>query len=282
MTSEPVRLRRHRDGLAVRALKGPWRALPLEATLDALLAAGRAALWRAAGEAALSGPEIAEPAALAPLEGQEVWAAGVTYERSLGARVAESQGAEAFYARVYDADRPELFFKSAGWRVAAPGAPIGVRADSTWNVPEPELAVLLDAAGQIAGFTIGNDVSSRDIEATNPLYLPQAKLFDGCCALGPDIVLGDELAVTDIRLTIQRNGEPLVDERISTAALRRQPADLAAWLFRAMRFPVGAVLLTGTGVVPDDAFALQSDDVVTIAIDGIGVLSNPVMQVGTP
>ncbi|HEU4975355.1 MAG TPA: fumarylacetoacetate hydrolase family protein [Baekduia sp.] len=282
MPEKPLRVRRHDRGLAVCDPDGAWHPFPEGATLDGLLAAGRDALWRAAREAAEAGAEVSAPEACAPVESQEVWAAGVTYERSLDARVAESDGADRFYARIYDAERPELFFKSAGWRVSGPGTPIGIRADAAWNVPEPELAVVLDVAGDIAGYTIGNDVSSRDIEAANPLYLPQAKLFEGCCALGPDIVLSEDLGAAEIRLEIQRAGTVIVDERVSVATLRRRPADLAAWLYRAVRFPVGAVLLTGTGIVPDDAFTLSPDDVVSISIDDIGVLSNPVMQVGTP
>lgn len=278
--TEDLRLRRHAGGLAARRGTGSWRALPGDASLDALLAAGREVLWANAAHAAEHGPELEEPAPLAPVESQEVWAAGVTYERSRDARVAESEGADAFYERIYDADRPELFFKSAGWRVVAPGAPIGVRADATWSVPEPELAVVLDAAGEVAGFTVGNDVSSRDIEAANPLYLPQAKVFEGSCALGPDLLLTGALEPVEIGLRIERGGEPIVDDRVSTAALRRPPSELATWLFRALRFPVGAVLLTGTGLVPDDAFGLQAGDRVAITIEGLGTLSNPVELVG--
>lgn len=275
-----IRLRRHAGGLAARGPDGSWRALPAELTLDGLLAAGRDRLWSSAAEAVQAGLRIDEPAPLAPIDGQEVWAAGVTYERSRDARVAESAGADIFYAQLYEAERPELFLKSAGWRVVAPEAPIGVRADATWSVPEPELAVVLDAAGQIAGFTVGNDVSSRDIEAANPLYLPQAKIYEHSCSLGPDILLAGELGPTEIHLQIRRGGESVVDERVSTAALRRAPAELAAWLFRALHFPVGAVLLTGTGVVPDDAFTLESGDIVAIDIAGVGTLTNPVMTVG--
>ncbi len=218
---------------------------------------------------------------LAPLDGQEVWAAGVTYERSRVARREESAGGGDFYDKVYAAERPELFLKATGGhRVAAPGTPIRVRRDSAWNVPEPEMTLILSSAGKIVGVTVGNDVSSRDIEGENPLYLPQAKVYDGACALGPMIrILDDELDLRNlpIRLTITRaGGETAFEAETSTARMKRAPDELASYLFRELSFPDGAFLMTGTGIVPPDDFSLQSGDVVTITIDGVGTLTNPV------
>ena len=217
---------------------------------------------------------------LAPVCSQEVWAAGVTYFRSRAARIEESQdaGGGSFYDRVYSADRPELFFKAPGWRVRASGESVRIRADSRWNVPEPELALYVNARAEIIGYTIGNDVSSRDIEGENPLYLPQAKTYDGSCALGPAVLLTDEPlgADTVIALTIER-GDGVVHEGATTLAqMRRSPQELVGWLFRETSFPQGVVLLTGTGVIPPDAFTLQSGDRVSITIPPIGTLVNVV------
>jgi 2-dehydro-3-deoxy-D-arabinonate dehydratase len=216
----------------------------------------------------------------APVDFQEVWAAGVTYERSKVARMEESAGGGDFYDRVYAAERPELFCKATGGhRVAGPGAPIRVRRDSAWNVPEPEMTLVLSSAGKIVGVTVGNDVSSRDIEGENPLYLPQAKVYDGACALGPMIrILDDELDLRNlpIRLTIMRGGDTAFEAETTTARMKRTPEELAAYLFRELSFPEGAFLMTGTGIVPPDDFSLQSGDVVTIAIGGVGTLTNPV------
>lgn len=210
----------------------------------------------------------------------EVWAAGVTYQTSRAARMAESADSDV-YARVYDADRPELFFKSVGWRVSGPGAAIGIRADSSWDVPEPELAVVMDSAGGIAGYTVCNDVSSRSIEGANPLYLPQAKLFHRSCAVGPWIVPAWEVTdpyALEIRIEINRAGRSLWSGATSTAKLHRRLEELVSWLHRSDDFPHGAVLSTGTCVVPDDTITLQADDTVTIEIDGIGDLTNEVRQ----
>lgn len=222
---------------------------------------------------------------LAPLDSDtEVWAAGVTYQASRQARMGESADSDV-YARVYDADRPELFFKSIGWRVRGPGSTIGIRQDSSWNVPEPELAVVVDASGEIAGYTICNDVSSRSIEGENPLYLPQAKLFRGSCAVGPWIVpeweIPDAYALA-IRIRIDRgirpdrNAEPLWQGATSTARLHRRLDELVSWLYRCDVFPCGAILSTGTCVVPDDSLTLEPGDLVSIVIDGIGTLRNTV------
>lgn len=218
---------------------------------------------------------LEEVAFLAPLDEQEVWACGVTYLRSKVARMEESEGGGDFYDLVYDAERPELFFKANPRRVVGPSEAIRIRADSTWDVPEPELCLVLSSRGAIVGHTIGNDVSSRSIEGENPLYLPQAKVFDGACALGPRIALIDgEAPARSIHLSIARDGKTVFSGTTSTAQMRRTPQELAAYLFRELTFPQGAFLLTGTGVVPGDDFTLHSRDVVKIEIEGIGTLEN--------
>ena len=212
----------------------------------------------------------------APVDHQEVWAAGVTYLRSRDARVEEAVEATP-YDRVYEAERPELFCKSAGWRVRGPGDPIAVRGDSTWDVPEPELTLVLDHEARIVGYTIGNDVSSRSIEGENTLYLPQAKTYDGSCAIGPAIVPATEIAPPfTIRMAIERGGAAVYDDSTSTAEMRRSFDDLASYLGRALTVPFGAFLMTGTGIVPDPPFTLEAGDVVTIAVDGVGSLTNTV------
>lgn len=217
---------------------------------------------------------------LAPLDAQEVWAAGVTYERSKVARMEESEAGGDFYDLVYAAERPELFLKATPGRVVGPGEPIRVRRDSTWDVPEPELTLVIAASGAIVGYTVGNDVSSRSIEGENPLYLPQAKVFDGGCALGPVIALADG-AVSDpralpIRMTIRREGETVYGGETSTARMRRTPEELAGFLFRELSFPNGVFLMTGTGIVPPDDFTLRAGDVVEITVEGVGTLTNVV------
>jgi len=214
---------------------------------------------------------------LAPIDTQEVWASGVTYLRSKVARMEESEEGGDFYDRVYAAERPELFFKATYSRVAGPGKPIRIRRDSAWNVPEPELALVLSSSGEIVGYTIGNDVSSRSIEGENPLYLPQAKVYDGCCALGPMIALNDgRQSVRGIQMTISRGGTTVFAGETSTAKMRRSAEELAAYLFRESTFAAGVFLLTGTGIVPPDDFTLHPGDVVSITIEGIGILQNPV------
>ncbi|MFI5460848.1 MAG: fumarylacetoacetate hydrolase family protein [Isosphaerales bacterium] len=218
---------------------------------------------------------------LAPLDEQEVWGAGVTYERSKVAREQESDQAATFYDRVYRAERPELFFKATPSRVVGTGQAIRVRRDSRWCVPEPELALVLSPSLRLVGFTIGNDVSARDIEGENPLYLPQAKVYDSCCALGPGITLTAAMpdrAAIGIRMEIERDGSNIFEAETSTARMARRFEELIDWLGRDNRFPGGVVLLTGTGIVPPDDFSLKAGDVVRIAIDGIGTLVNPVVQ----
>jgi 2-dehydro-3-deoxy-D-arabinonate dehydratase len=216
---------------------------------------------------------------LTPVGSQEVWAAGVTYYRSRKARIEESKdaGGGDFYDRVYKAERPELFFKAAGWRVVGPRSAVRIRSDAMWSVPEPELTLAINAAGNIIGYTIGNDMSSRDIEGENPLYLPQAKVYNGSCALGPCILLSSQpTKETVIRLEIIRRSEAVFSGTTSLSELKRDPQQLVQFLFRDQSFPRGAFLMTGTGIVPADDFTLQHGDVIRIAIDGIGVLENHV------
>jgi 2-dehydro-3-deoxy-D-arabinonate dehydratase len=217
---------------------------------------------------------------LAPIGSQEVWAAGVTYYRSRTARMEESQAAGGgdFYERVYDAERPELFFKSTPHRVAGPGEFVRIRRDSSWNVPEPELALVVASTGKIVGFTIGNDMSSRDIEGENPLYLPQAKVYDRSCGLGPGILVTDETLPRDtaIELEIARDGNSVFSGATTLAAIKRDFKELVEYLFRDNSFPAGCILLTGTGIVPPDSFTLQSGDAIHITIEPIGTLINVV------
>lgn len=259
---------------------GPSALAPETASLDAVLAGGGASLDDLISSAGQPVPEGAE--LLAPVESQEIWAAGVTYLRSRDARVEEAVEPSP-YDRVYEAPRPELFMKSAGWRAVGPQAPIGVRADSDWNVPEPELALVLDASMHVAGYTIGNDVSSRTIEGENTLYLPQAKTYDGSCALGPAIVPASEVRPPfEIRMTIVRAGDVVYDDVTDTDRMARTFEDLTDHLGRALSFPNGAVLMTGTGIVPDPPFSLRPRDDVRIRISGLGTLVNPVVDVGAP
>jgi len=217
---------------------------------------------------------------LAPIASQEVWAAGVTYYRSRTARMEESQsaGGGSFYDRVYSADRPELFFKATPHRVSGPGQAVAIRADSSWNVPEPELALLVTPTGKITGYTIGNDMSSRSIEGENPLYLPQAKVYDACCGLGPCVYVTSKPlpAPTRIELSITRGGKPAFTGQTSLAEMKRTPEALVSYLFRHNSFPHGCILLTGTGIVPPDSFTLEPGDEIRIAIEGIGTLTNTV------
>ena len=258
---------------------GPTALLPTGVTIAGLLAEGSAALAAAVEDS--SGEAVpADARILAPLDDQEVWAAGVTYERSRDARMEESAEASV-YDRVYDAERPELFFKAPAWRVRGPGDRIGIRADSTWDVPEPELALVVTADLEIAAFTIGNDVSSRTIEGENPLYLPQAKVYDGSCALGPALVPATAVASPfELRLVVERDGAIVVDDVTTTARIRRPLIELVEFLGRALELPSGAILLTGTGIVPDPAFTLRDGDVVRIDAGPLGRLENTVTVVG--
>ena len=228
--------------------------------------------------------ELVEQTAMAelqvPVDGQEVWAAGVTYYRSRDARMAESEkaGGGSFYDRVYDADRPELFFKATIRNAVGHHGQVQIRSDSQWNVPEPELTVVASANGTLVGYTIGNDVSSRDIEGENPLYLPQAKVYDGSCALGPGILIQSEALprATPIQMSILRDGALAFSGTATLADLKRTPETLVDYLFRQNSFPVGCLLMTGTGIVPPDSFTLEHGDQVHITIEPIGTLVNTV------
>ncbi|MCS7160335.1 MAG: fumarylacetoacetate hydrolase family protein [Gemmatales bacterium] len=218
---------------------------------------------------------------LPPIDYQEVWAAGVTYQRSEEARKRESHDAGLFYDKVYRAPRPELFFKAPAYRVVGPGGCVRIRRDSHWSVPEPELAVVCDPRLRIVGYTIGNDMSARDIEGENPLYLPQAKIYDGCCALGPVITLASampSLSEVQINLLIERRGHAVFRGHTSLALMRRSVEELVTWLGKETTFPSGVVLLTGTGIVPPDEFTLEPGDIIDIEITGIGRLKNVVTQ----
>jgi 2-dehydro-3-deoxy-D-arabinonate dehydratase len=217
---------------------------------------------------------------LAPIGNQEVWAAGVTYYRSRDARMEESKAAGGgdFYDRVYGAERPELFFKATPHRVVGHQGKVAIRSDAKWSVPEPELTLLISPSGKILGYTIGNDMSSRDIEGENPLYLPQAKVYDRSCALGPCVLLTSKplAATTQIRMEILRAAETAFLGATTLASLKREPATLVDYLYRQNSFPQGCFLLTGTGIVPPDSFTLEPGDEIRIAIDGIGTLTNTV------
>ncbi len=218
---------------------------------------------------------------LAPIDQQEVWAAGVTYKRSQVARMEESESGASHYDKVYDAERPELFMKATPSRVSGPGQPLRVRRDSEWSVPEPEFTLVMNPAGKIVGYTIGNDMSARDIEGENPLYLPQAKVYRQCAGLGPCILLADgpvNLEATAIELIIYRAGNEVFKGSTDLGQLHRSLEELAGWLYRESEFPNGAFLMTGTGIVPDDSFTLENGDSVSVTIAGIGTLSNPIVK----
>jgi 2-dehydro-3-deoxy-D-arabinonate dehydratase len=266
-----------RDGLVLPLDLG--RRTGITCLADVLHAPDSAALVEALAET--DGLRLEDVRLLAPIDRQEVWAAGVTYRRSREARERESAGAARFYDLVYRAERPELFFKATPHRVSGPGQPVRVRRDSRWSVPEPELALVLAPDLRLAGFTIGNDMSARDIEGENPLYLPQAKVYEDSCALGPVVTLAGNMPPADqitIRLQIERAGRSVFDGSTTAGSLVRSFDDLVGWLGRDNRFPDGAFLLTGTGVVPPDDFSLAAGDVVHIDVAGVGRLTNPVIR----
>jgi len=264
------------------AFLGPeldWDALLAQENLNAHLSS-EAKSWKE-----ISPEEVVEllsKGILAPMGNQEIWAAGVTYYRSRTARMEESQdsGGADFYDKVYNADRPELFFKATASRVSAPGAAVNIRKDSTWDVPEPELTLVISPAGKIQGYTCGNDMSSRSIEGENPLYLPQAKVYAGCAAIGPCLFITDKAIeeTANIKLEIFRKDVLAFSGETALTQLKRKPQELAAWLFRGNTFPIGCFMMTGTGIVPDD-FTLDVGDTVRISIDEIGVLENVVGRI---
>jgi 2-dehydro-3-deoxy-D-arabinonate dehydratase len=238
-------------------------------------------LRRASIVPAIESLSTGEPATgplLAPIEpNQEVWAAGVTYLKSREARVAESEASKDVYERVYDADRPELFPKAIGWRVSGSSQPIRVRSDADWTVPEPELTVVINRHLEVVGYCVGNDVSSRDIEGANPLYLPQAKIYGGSCAIGPGIAVADpgDLTSVTIELEIRRDGAVLYRDSTSTSEMKRSPQELAEWLGRELTFPHGVFLMTGTSLVPPDEYSLRAGDEVTVRVGDLELV-NPV------
>jgi 2-dehydro-3-deoxy-D-arabinonate dehydratase len=263
------------DGVFYSAGDATWDSLVAREDLEDLLAKS------VAGFSKLSRSPLDDPSSLrAPIGSQEVWAAGVTYYRSRDARMEESKSAGGgdFYDRVYTAERPELFFKSTPHRVAGPAEPVAIRRDSKWNVPEPELTLLVSPGGKIQGYTIGNDMSSRDIEGENPLYLPQAKVYHRSCALGPCVLVSSKplSQSTGIKLEIRRSGQTAFEGTTTLAGLKRDPVSLVEFLYRDNSFPNGAFLLTGTGIVPPDNFTLHHADEIRISIDAIGTLTNPV------
>jgi len=264
-------LTRHNTATGPRwAVDGQY--LPAGITLAGLLALPAPALVDLLGQ--LASGEPAGGDLLAPIDPvQEVWGCGVTYLRSRDARKAESETSGDVYQQVYDAERPEVFFKQVGWRTVGRGQSVRIRADTTWNVPEPELVLVINAAGEIVGYTAGNDMSSRDIEGQNPLYLPQAKTYDGSCAVGPAIRLAsaEELADLSIQLEIRRGGAVVFAGDTATSRMKRTFPDLAAWLYRELAFPYGSLLMTGTGIVPPDHFTLQRGDVIRVTIGGLGL-----------
>lgn len=225
-----------------------------------------------------NGSQLLQNGLKAPIQGQEIWASGVTYFNSKLARQEESKeaGGGDFYATVYVADRPELFFKAAAHRTAGPGKNVRIRRDSTWNVPEPELTLFITSKGKIAGYTIGNDMSSRSIEGENPLYLPQAKTYDGSASIGPCIYVSDAPLSKDIeiKMVINREDVSIFDGKINIGQIKRELEELVSWLFRETSFPKGCFLMTGTGIVPPKEFTLQSGDEIRITIAPIGTLVN--------
>ena len=253
-------------------------------TLDSLMKLPRdlaRGLLEDPGLESLRGPDPSQVEWAAPVGSQEVWGAGVTYLRSREARMEEAQ-VKDIYARVYEAERPELFFKAAGWRVVPHGQAVGARSDSDWNVPEPELAVLSNFRGEVIAYSCGNDMSSRSIEALNPLYLPQAKVYDGSCSIGPVAVLAWHVraGALKLRMTITRGGHRMFGGEAQTSGMVRDPSELTQVLHSAYTLPVGAWLLTGTGVVPPEDYSAQPGDIIEITIDSIGTLRNQVVRVG--
>jgi 2-dehydro-3-deoxy-D-arabinonate dehydratase len=256
------------DGFVLDLTEGGWPSLT-----DLLEKEDVVELLRSVQQEGLPRYELPGLRLLAPLEYQEVWAVGVTYLRSRAARMEESQHSASAYDRVYDAERPELFFKAPAHKVAGPGDPVGKRRDSSSTVPEPELALVFNSRGAYVACTIGNDMSARDIEGENLLYLPQAKVYDGSCALGPWLVVGaDEQEVRSwkIQVEIQRDGKSVFSGETELARLKRSFEEMKQFLFRCQTFSYGAVLLTGTGIVPPDDFCLQPGDLVRLGISGIG------------
>jgi 2-dehydro-3-deoxy-D-arabinonate dehydratase len=275
-----IRVFNTNDGCVIE-VDGRYRLAAKASSLDTLFSSNEPA--RLALAEASAAPEVPAPPAAnlrAPIESQEVWAAGVTYLRSRTARMEEAKeaGGGSFYDRVYAAERPEIFFKATPHRVVGPGGRVRIRGDSHWNVPEPELTLAINSAGRIFGFSIGNDMSSRDIEGENPLYLPQAKTYSGSAALGPCLVISDEPPgkETRIEIVIARGGEAVFSGSTDLGQMKRSLPSLAEYLYRDNEFPRGAWLMTGTGIVPPDDFTLEHGDEIRITIEPVGTLTNTV------
>jgi 2-dehydro-3-deoxy-D-arabinonate dehydratase len=261
-------------------MEGPSELLPVDSIAELLSIHGPSLLDMMDIDSC--GPIPSGTALLAPVDDQEIWASGVTFERSRAARKEEAASGDV-YDLVYVAERPELFFKAPGWRVRGEAAAIGIRSDSVWNVPEPELGLVVDARGALVAYTVGDDVSSRSIEGENPLYLPQAKVFHASCALGPALVpveCAPPFRELVIHMTVTRGEAIIFEDEVRLSSMRRTPEELVDWLFRTMHFPVGFVLLSGTSMVPPAEFTLKHGDTVRISIEGVGTLTNHVGGVG--
>jgi 2-dehydro-3-deoxy-D-arabinonate dehydratase len=279
MTS-PIRLYSTASSLVLESAGNYFRA-PAAFTIDGLFTSTDPVALTANALAQGTATTAPDAASLrAPLGNQEIWAAGVTYLRSKTARMEESKdvGGGTFYDRVYEADRPELFFKSTPHRTVGPGGKVRIRGDSKWNVPEPELTLAVSTHGKIFGFTLGNDMSSRDIEGENPLYLPQAKVYDGSAALGPCIVITNDLPAPESRIQIEihRDGAVAFRGETTISQIKRPLPSLVDWLYRDQSFPHGSFLMTGTGIVPPDSFTLRTADEIRITLDPVGTLINTV------
>lgn len=271
-----MKLYRRSDGVAIETLKGSFFASGF--SFDELFQQSEPFEWLRSRLASFEKAEKPDARLLPPLEGQEVWAAGVTYRRSREARMEESEKEADVYDRVYRAERPELFFKATPYRVVGHEGEVGIRGDSDWNVPEAELALAINSNGEVFGYSIGNDMSSRSIEGENPLYLPQAKIYDGSCALGPCLLVreGPLPPSTEISIRVARRGGVAFEGRTRLSEMKRTPSELAGFLFRDNSFPNGCYLLTGTGIVPDADFTLAPGDEIRITIEPMGTLSNRV------
>jgi 2-dehydro-3-deoxy-D-arabinonate dehydratase len=272
------------DGVRIargRVTEGPTDLLPVDSISELLSVHGPSLVDTLHMDS--RGPVPSGTELLAPVDDQEIWASGVTFERSRVARNEEAATTGDVYDRVYVAERPELFFKAPGWRVRGEAAPIGIRSDSAWNVPEPELGLVVDARGVLVAYTVGNDVSSRSIEGENPLYLPQAKVFHGACALGPALVpveCAPPFQELVIHMTVVRADRNAFEDQVRLSRMRRTPEELVDWLFRALHFPVGFVLMSGTSMVPPAEFTLMLGDTVRISVPGVGTLTNHVGELG--
>jgi 2-dehydro-3-deoxy-D-arabinonate dehydratase len=271
-----MKLYRTVDGVAIESEKGDFYSRDF--SFDLLFQQDDPGEWLRSRLTTFEKAGKPEGGKLPPLEGQEVWAAGVTYRRSREARMEESEREASVYDRVYQAERPELFFKATPRRVVGHGGEVGIRSDSDWNVPEAELALAIGSRGQVFGYSIGNDMSSRSIEGENPLYLPQAKIYDGSCALGPCLLVTEEPlpSSTEISIRVGRRGGVAFEGKTRLSEMKRGHSELASFLFRDNSFPSGCYLLTGTGIVPENDFTLAPFDEISITIEPIGTLVNRV------